>query len=62
MLMSQPEATYASPKRTKELVKAFGEAAPPVKVTMRASKDVSKFIHKVAVARRKATTSKLQFA
>ena len=59
--MPPTTVSYASPKIAKDLLKVFGGAALPVKVTMRASKDVSKFIRKVQVAHKKAAKSRLQF-
>ncbi len=59
--MNKASISYASPKIAKDLVKVFGNSTSAVKVTMRATKDVSHFIRKVESAQRKAAKSRLQF-
>lgn len=58
--MSQSSVLYASPRIAKELTKVFGRASS-IKVTMRATKDVSKFIRKLDAANKKAAKSNLHF-
>ena len=58
--MSQASVLYASPRIAKELTKVFGRASS-IKVTMRATKDVSKFIRKLDAANKKAAKSSLHF-
>ncbi len=58
--MSQGSVVYASPRLAKELTKVFGRASS-IKVTMRATKDVSNFIRKLDAANKKAAKSSLHF-
>jgi hypothetical protein len=58
--VSQASVLYASPRIAKELTKVFGRASS-IKVTMRATKDVSKFIRKLDAANKKAAKSSLHF-
>ena len=58
--MSKPADLYASPRIAKELTKVFGQSSA-VSVTMRATKDVSKFIRKLDAASKKAAKSQLHF-
>lgn len=58
--MRSSSAVYASPRIAKELTKVFGRASS-IRVTMRASKDVSKLIRKLDAAKKKAAKSNLHF-
>jgi hypothetical protein len=58
--VSKPSDLYASPRIAKELTKVFGQASA-VSVTMRPTKDVSKFIRKLDAATKKAAKSHLHF-
>ena len=58
--MSPSSVVYASPRIAKALTKVFGRASS-IKVTMRASKDISRFIRKLDAANRKAAKSSLHF-
>lgn len=55
--------TYSSPAPAPAttLAKVFGDKASEVKVTVRASKDVPKFLAKLAEARQKSRHSTLRF-
>src|SRR4051812_28736226 len=53
--------TYSSPAPAKTLAKVFGDKASEVRVSVRASKDVPKFLARLAEARRKARQSTLRF-
>ena len=59
--MSHTLAYYASPRIAQELTKVFGNGVSAVKVTMRESKDVPRFVRKVAEAHKKAAKSRLKF-
>lgn len=59
--MPDQPITYSSPQIAKELAKVFGDKASEVKVTVRASKDVPRYLEKVAAARRKSAQSTLRF-
>jgi hypothetical protein len=58
--VSQASVLYASPRIAKALTKVFGRASS-IKVTMRATKDVSRFIRKLDAANKKAAKSSLHF-
>ncbi len=59
--MSQTTTCYASPKVMRVLAKVFGNEVATVKVTMRRSKDVPRFLQRLAVAQKKTTNNRLQF-
>jgi hypothetical protein len=59
--MSRTLAYYASPRIAQELAKVFGNEVSALRVTMRASKDVPRFVRKVAEAHKKAAKSRLKF-
>jgi hypothetical protein len=58
--VSQSSILYASPRIAKALTKVFGRASS-IRVTMRATKDVSRFIRKLDAANKKAAKSSLHF-
>jgi hypothetical protein len=59
--MSHTLACYASPKIARELTKVFGNEVSAVRVTMRESKDVPRFVRKVSEAHKKTAKSQLKF-
>lgn len=59
--MQTESATIVSPKPTVELGKVFGARASEVKVTMRSSKDVPRFLARLDEVRKRSANSKLKF-
>jgi hypothetical protein len=59
--MPDQPITYASPKAATTLAKVFGDKASEVKVEVRSSKDVPKFLARLLAARKKTAQSKLRF-
>ncbi len=59
--MPRKEASFSSPRITREVRKTFGKKAESVRVRMRSSKDVYRFVSKVEKAHKKAAKSKLAF-
>jgi hypothetical protein len=59
--MAAEKLVFASPKPATTLAKIFGDRASEVKVDVRASKDVPRFLAKLIEARRKSAQSKLRF-
>jgi hypothetical protein len=60
-IMNPSSALYASPKIARELTKVFGKEVSDVKVTMRESKDVPRFVRKISDAHKKTARSRLKF-
>jgi hypothetical protein len=52
---------YSSPKAATTLAKVFGDKASEVKVEVRSSRDVPRFLAKLNDARKKTAHSKLRF-
>ncbi len=59
--MPTTPVTYASPKLAAAMAKVFGNEASEVKVSIRSSKDVPRFLAKVVAAREKTAKSTLRF-
>ncbi len=59
--MATGSGNYASPKIVKALAKTFGRNLPQVRVTMRDTKDVPKFIQKLEEVRKLTARHCLQF-
>jgi hypothetical protein len=59
--MSAEVVTYASPKLAITLGNVFGDKASEVKVAVRTSKDVPKFLTRLAEVRKKTAQSTLRF-
>lgn len=52
---------YSSPKIARELRKQFGTSGEPIKVKMKYTREIGRFIKKVESAQRAAAKSKLVF-
>jgi len=52
---------YASPKIARQIAKSYGNKASFVKVSMRSSEDVKRFVKKVESAHKRTAKSKLKF-
>jgi len=52
--------SYASPKFAKKIFKVFGAQPSPVKISMRRSKDVPKFLKKFDEVQKRTARSVLQ--
>jgi len=52
--------SYASPKFAKKIAKVFGAKASPVKIAMRPSKDVPRFLKKFDQVQKRTSRSVLQ--
>lgn len=59
--MSAQIITYSSPKPATTLAKVFGDKSSEVRVAVRSSKDVPKFLAKLVDARKKSGQSTLRF-
>jgi hypothetical protein len=59
--MPTESGNYASPKIAKALAKTFGRNLPQIRVTMRGTKDVPKFIQRLEEVRKLTAQHCLQF-